>query len=194
MKQQLDVKQSAEPGVRLCQHWVKYEQVSPYLKRAILAAEDTRFIEHKGFDWAAIEYAIARNTRQGRFAAGGSTITQQLAKNLFLSSDKTLWRKAEEAIITVMLEAVLDKRRILELYLNIIEWGDGVFGAQAAARHYFGRDASHLTPWQAARLASMVPNPRFYDRHRNTPSLARKTRLILARMPLIALPGVPVVE
>ena len=114
--------------------------------------------------------------------AGGSTISQQLAKNLFLSGSRTPWRKAQEAVITVMLEAVMDKRRILEIYLNMIEWGEGVFGAEAASQHYFGVNAAALTAEQAARLAAIVPNPRFYDRNRATPWIEKKTAIILSRM------------
>ena len=120
--------------------------------------------------------------------AGGSTISQQLAKNLFLSSKKTPWRKLQEAAITVMLEAVMDKRRILEIYLNVIEWGNGVFGAEAAARYYYRSTAASLGSAQAARLAAMVPNPRFYDKNRNHPNLNRKTGIILARMPQASVP------
>ncbi len=120
--------------------------------------------------------------------AGASTISQQLAKNLFLSPERSAWRKGQEAIITVMIENVMSKRRILELYLNLIEWGEGVFGAEAAARHYFGTGAASLGAEHAARLAAMVPNPRFYDRNRNTRWLARKTEMILARMPAAELP------
>ena len=111
-----------------------------------------------------------------------STISQQLAKNVFLSAERTPWRKGQEAILTVMIERVLDKRRILEIYLNVIEWGDGVFGAEAAARHYYGSSAAAIGPEQAARLAAMVPNPRYYDRNRSTAWLDRKTRMILVRM------------
>jgi monofunctional biosynthetic peptidoglycan transglycosylase len=120
--------------------------------------------------------------------AGGSTISQQLAKNLFLSGARTPWRKGEEALITVMIEQVMDKRRILEIYLNVIEWGDGIFGAEAAARHYFGVGAAAVGPEAAARLAAMIPNPRFYDRHRSTRWLERRTQTLLARMPLAELP------
>jgi monofunctional biosynthetic peptidoglycan transglycosylase len=120
--------------------------------------------------------------------AGGSTISQQLAKNLFLSGERSAWRKGQEALITVMIEHVLDKRRILEIYLNVIEWGEGVFGAEAAARHYYGTSAAALGPEAAARLAAMVPNPRFYDRNRNTRWLGRKTQMILERMPSAELP------
>ncbi|HET9472134.1 MAG TPA: monofunctional biosynthetic peptidoglycan transglycosylase, partial [Usitatibacter sp.] len=158
------------------------------VKRAIVVAEDSRFVDHEGFDWEAIEKAREKNARKGRVVAGGSTISQQLAKNLFLSGERTPWRKGQEALITVMIEHVMDKRRILELYLNIIEWGDGVFGVEAAARHYFGAGAGSLGPEAAARLAAMVPNPRFYDRHRNTRFLERRTQTILARMPQAELP------
>lgn len=120
--------------------------------------------------------------------AGGSTISQQLAKNLFLSSKKTPWRKLEEAAITVMLEKVLDKRRIFEIYLNVIEWGNGVFGAEAAARYYFHTSAARLSAGQAAKLAAMVPNPRYYDEHRNAPGLMKKTRIIQRRMQYADLP------
>jgi monofunctional glycosyltransferase len=120
--------------------------------------------------------------------AGGSTISQQLAKNLFLSPQRSPVRKLEEAIITVMIEQVMDKRRIFEIYLNIIEWGNGVFGAEAAARHYFNKSAATLDAWEAARLAAMVPNPRYYDRNRNTAYLGKKTNLVLLRMPAADVP------
>jgi len=171
-----------EPGARIKQQWVPYERISPQLKRAMIAAEDAKFVDHEGFDWEGIQKAIEKNNRRGRVVAGGSTISQQLAKNLFLSPAKTPWRKAEEAIITLMLEVAWDKRRIFEVYLNVIEWGNGVFGAEAAARHYFGVSAAQLNAWQAARLAGMVPNPRFYDRRRSAPGLGRKSAIILDRM------------
>lgn len=176
------------PDARLEKQWVPYDRISPHLKRAIVAAEDAKFTDHEGFDWDGIQNALEKNQRKGRFVAGGSTISQQLAKNLFLSPQRSLVRKGEEAIITVMIEAIWDKRRILEVYLNVIEWGNGVFGAEAAARHYFGPGAARLGPEQAARLAGMVPAPRYYDRNRNAPGLARKTAIILARMPAAALP------
>ena len=154
------------------------------LKRAVVAAEDAKFVDHEGFDWDGIERALEKNQKKGRIVAGGSTITQQLAKNLFLSPRRSYVRKVEEAIITVMLEAMLDKRRILELYLNVIEWGNGVFGAEAAARRYFGISAAQLSPEQAARLAAMAPNPRFYERNQGAPGLNRKIGIILARMPV----------
>ncbi len=180
--------QVKEPAARLKKEWVAYRQISPHLKRAIIASEDARFVDHEGFDWAGIQKAIEKNQKKGKVVAGGSTISQQLAKNLFLSPSKTPWRKAEEAIVTLMLEAVWSKQRIFEVYLNVIEWGSGVFGAEAAARHYYGIAAAQLTPEQAAKLAGMVPNPRFYERNRNAPGLARKVEVILARMPAAEVP------
>ncbi|PKO37853.1 MAG: monofunctional biosynthetic peptidoglycan transglycosylase [Betaproteobacteria bacterium HGW-Betaproteobacteria-6] len=172
-----------QPDARLKKQWVPYERISIHLKRAIISAEDAKFVDHEGFDWEGIQKALEKNQKKRRFAAGGSTISQQLAKNLFLTPTKSYVRKAEEAIITLMLENLWSKRRILEVYLNVIEWGNGVFGAEAAARHYYNASAAQLGPEQAARLAGMVPNPRFYDRNRNAPGLARKTAIILARMP-----------
>jgi monofunctional biosynthetic peptidoglycan transglycosylase len=167
---------------------VPYKRISNHLKRAIVAAEDAKFLGHEGFDWQAIQQAHKKNLKRGRIVAGGSTISQQLAKNLFLSGSRSPWRKAQEAVVTVMLEKMMRKRRILEIYLNVIEWGNGVFGAEAAARHYFGVRAAQLSGEQAARLASMVPNPRFYDRNRNAPWLMTKTGIILARMNAARIP------
>jgi monofunctional biosynthetic peptidoglycan transglycosylase len=179
---------AAHPDARLAYTWVPYDRISVELKRAMIAAEDARFIEHEGFDWDGIQQALDRNARRGRIVAGGSTITQQLAKNLFLSSQRSYWRKIEEAMITLMLEGLLDKRRILELYLNVIELGEGIFGSEAAARHYFGVGAGALTAEQAARLAAMAPNPRYYEKHPGARGLARKIPIILARMPAAELP------
>src|SRR6266542_483157 len=158
-------------------------RIAMQLKRAMIAAEDAKFVDHEGFDWEGIERAREKNERRGKIVAGGSTITQQLAKNLFLSPAKSYVRKGEEAVITVMLEAMLDKRRIFELYLNVIEWGNGVFGAEAAAQRYFGVSAAQLNAEQAARLAAMAPNPRFYERNQGAPGLHRKIGIILTRMP-----------
>lgn len=188
MTEQLARLQEEDPEAELRHKWVPYERISPNLKRALIASEDAKFVDHEGFDWDGIEAAFEKNLKQGRIVAGGSTISQQLAKNLFLSGKKTPWRKLEEAMITVMLEAVMGKRRIFEIYLNVIEWGNGVFGAEAAARHYYRTSAARLSAGQAAKLAAMVPNPRFYDEHRNAPGLARKTRIILRRMPLADTP------
>jgi monofunctional glycosyltransferase len=188
MEASLERLRARKPDARLRHTWVPYAKISTHLKRAIVVAEDARFTEHEGFDWEAIDKALDKNRRKGRIVAGASTISQQLAKNLFLSPDRTPWRKGQEAIITVMIENVMDKRRILEVYLNVIEWGDGVFGAEAAARHYFGTSAAALGPEPAARLAAMVPNPRFYERNRGAPGLARKSQLILERMPSAEVP------
>ena len=177
-----------DPQARLQKQWVDYDRISPNLKRAIIAAEDAKFVDHEGFDWDGIQKAMEKNQRRGKVVAGGSTISQQLAKNLFLSPAKTPWRKAEEAMITLMIEATWDKRRIFEVYLNVIEWGNGVFGAEAAARHYYGIPAAQLRSDQAARLAGMVPNPRFYDRNRNAPGLGRKAAIIQARLPAAEIP------
>ncbi|KMN83585.1 monofunctional biosynthetic peptidoglycan transglycosylase [Chromobacterium alkanivorans] len=188
MNEQLAKLQQEDPEAELRHKWVSYEQISPNLKRALIASEDAKFVDHEGFDWDGIEVAFEKNLKKGKIVAGGSTISQQLAKNLFLSSSKTPWRKLEEALITVMLEAVLDKRRIFEIYLNVIEWGNGVFGAEAASRHYYRSSAARLSSAQAAKLAAMVPNPRYYDTHRAAPGLARKTRIIQRRMSYVELP------
>lgn len=188
MNEQLAKLQEDDPNASLRQQWVPYERISPNLKRALIAAEDAKFVDHEGFDWDGIEAAFEKNLKQGRIVAGGSTISQQLAKNLFLSSKKTPWRKLEEALITVMLEKVMDKRRIFEIYLNVIEWGNGVFGAEAASRYYFRSSAARLSSGQAAKLAAMVPNPRYYDVHRSAPGLAKKTRIIQRRMGFVDLP------
>lgn len=188
MELRLSELQAKNPAAELRQQWVPYTQISPHLKRAIIAAEDAKFVDHEGFDWDGIQKAIEKNQKKGRFVAGGSTISQQLAKNLFLTPDKSLWRKGNETVITLLLEALWSKQRIFEVYLNVIEWGNGVFGAEAAARHYYGVSAAQLGASQAAKLAAMVPNPRFYDRNRNAPGLARKTNIILARMPSAELP------
>lgn len=188
MEIRLSELQEKRPDAELRHQWVDYDRISPHLKRAIIAAEDARFVDHEGFDWEGIQRAMEKNQKKGRLVAGGSTISQQLAKNLFLSPDKSYIRKANEAIITLMLESMWSKRRIFEVYLNVIEWGNGVFGAEAAARHYFSTGAAQLTAAQAARLAGMVPNPRFYDRNRNAPGLGKKAAIIQARMPAAEVP------
>lgn len=182
MEDRLEVLQQKNPDVELRYKWVDYNKISPHLKRAVVAAEDSRFLDHEGFDWEGIQKAYEKNLKKGKIVAGGSTISQQLAKNLFLSTKRTPWRKAEEAVITLMLEKMLSKRRILEIYLNVIEWGNGVFGAEAASRHYFKISAAKLSRYQAARLAAIIPNPRFYDRHKSTRYLKRRTATIQARM------------
>jgi monofunctional biosynthetic peptidoglycan transglycosylase len=179
---------ATDPAARLSQTWVPYERISPQLKRAVVAAEDAKFLAHEGFDWEGIQEAHEKNVRRGRVVAGGSTISQQLAKNLFLSRARTPWRKAQEALITVMLETALSKRRILELYLNLIEWGERTFGAEAAARRHFGTGAADLDAAQAARLAAMIPRPRYYERRGVTPFLARQAATIRARMEQVRVP------
>ncbi len=188
MDTRLEIMQDKNPDAELRQKWVPYSRISDNLKRALIAAEDARFVDHVGFDWDGIQKAYEKDLRKGKIVAGGSTISQQLAKNLFLSTRRTPWRKIEETVITLMLEAVMDKQRIFEIYLNVIEWGNGVFGAEAAARHYYQESASQLTPDQAAKLAAMVPNPRYYDNHREAPGLLRKTAIILERMNDVEIP------
>jgi monofunctional biosynthetic peptidoglycan transglycosylase len=188
MTQRLDELREKDPRAEMKMRWVPYERVSNHLKRAVIAAEDARFSEHEGFDWEGIQKALEKNQKKGKIVAGGSTITQQLAKNLFLSASKTPWRKAQEAVITLMLETVMDKRRILEIYLNVVEWGPGVFGAEAAARHYYGLSAAQLSAEQAARLAVLLPNPRKFGRLPNSPYLAARSQIILGRMGAAELP------
>ena len=185
------------------QQWVSYEKLSENLKRAVIASEDDSFVGHDGIDWEALEKAWQKNNRAEARAAkratnpakagrakvvGGSTITQQLAKNLFLSGERTLLRKGQEFVITLLLEAILSKQRILEIYLNSVEWGEGVFGAEAAAQHYFRKRASELTPLEAARLAVMLPRPRYFEKLPNSSYLAERAAVIAERMPKAQLP------
>ena len=165
-----------------------YAKISNHLKRAVLVAEDAKFFDHEGFDFEGIQRALDKNKKQGAAIAGGSTITQQLAKNLFLSGERSYARKGQEAIITVMLETVLTKERIFEIYLNVAEWGEGVFGCEAGARHYYKVSCALATPEQAARLAAMLPRPRFYDKNRSTPYLGAYASRIYARMSQAQLP------
>ena len=180
--------QQKDPAARLKQQWLAYPAISNHLKRAIVVSEDDLFVAHDGFDWNGIQKAMERNRQRGKIVAGGSTITQQLAKNLFLSPNKTLLRKAQEAVLTVMIELTWDKQRILEVYLNVIEWGNGIFGAEAAARHYYGVGAARLNPAQAARLAAMIPSPRRFDRLRDSAYLAERSDTILGRMHTARIP------
>ncbi len=188
MEAGLERMQEKNPDAELRYRWVDYPRISPHLKRAVVAAEDSKFLAHEGFDWEAMEKAVEKNIRKGRFAAGGSTISQQLAKNLFLSASKNPFRKAQEAVITVMIEQVWSKRRILEVYLNVIEWGNGIYGAEAAARRYFKGSAASLGPDQAAHLAAMIPNPRYYESHRGARGLLRRQGIIAARMGQVSVP------
>jgi monofunctional biosynthetic peptidoglycan transglycosylase len=188
MRHQLALMQEKNPKAKLQHKWVPYNRISVHLKRAIIASEDSNFSEHEGVDWEALQKAYEKNARKGKIVAGGSTITQQLAKNLFLSGQRSYLRKAQEFIITYMLEFLMDKERIFEIYLNVVEWGNGVFGAEAAAQHYYGIPAASLGPAQAAQLAVMLPNPRFFDRNRGSGYLARRTNVILRRMGAAELP------
>jgi monofunctional biosynthetic peptidoglycan transglycosylase len=188
MRQQLSTLRETNPNAKLQFQWVDYERISGNLKRAIIASEDANFAGHEGVDWEALQKAYEKNTKKGHVVAGGSTITQQLAKNLFLSGERSYLRKGQEVVIAYMLEYWMDKERIFEIYLNVVEWGNGVFGAEAAARHYYGISAASLSAGQAARLAVMLPNPRYFDTHRGSPYLARRTSVILRRMGAAELP------
>ena len=187
MRLQLAELRKNDPQASLRHEWVAYEQISVHLKRAVVAAEDDRFMNHRGFDWEGIQHAMERNRTRGTRSAGGSTISQQLAKNLFLSPKRSYLRKGQEAIITVMIEQTWDKRRILEVYLNVVEWGEGVFGAEAAAQHYYRVSASRLGPVEASRLAVKLPNPRRFEREfgpRMTAHAERvRQRMRISRIP-----------
>lgn len=163
------------------QHWVRYEDIAEPVIRAVIAAEDDRFMAHNGFDWKAMRRAFDRNRQAGGAVAGGSTISQQLAKNLFLSSSRSYLRKAEEALITVALETFWSKRRIVEVYLNVVEWGEGIFGIGAAAQHYYRLPPQALNAADAAHLAVMLPNPRRYE-ERFTPRLHEHASRVRHRM------------
>jgi monofunctional biosynthetic peptidoglycan transglycosylase len=188
MHSRLERIREKNPGAVLQYRWVPYNRISTSLKRAIIAAEDAKFLDHEGFDWEGIQKAYEKNLKKGKIVSGGSTISQQLAKNLFLSGERTWWRKAQEAAITVMIETIMTKRRILEIYLNVIEWGNGVFGAEAAARYHFESTAAALSAGQSAHLAAMVPSPRRYGRGSETPYLQRRIEIILSRMNSAAVP------
>ncbi|GHA75413.1 monofunctional biosynthetic peptidoglycan transglycosylase [Formosimonas limnophila] len=168
--------------------WVDYSEISDNLKRAVIASEDAGFVEHDGVDWNAIEVARKKNDKAGKAVAGGSTISMQLTKNLFLSSNKSYLRKAEEIGMTYAMEVMLPKEQILEIYLNSVEWGEGVFGAEAAAQHYFKTTAAKLTAQQAAKLAVMLPAPKKYDANRKSPYLAKRANVILKRMRAAQIP------
>jgi monofunctional glycosyltransferase len=191
--------------LRWRQQWVSYDRISDNLKRAVIASEDDGFTSHDGVDWEALEKAWERNAKAEELAArqrarqparpsaaarpvrqpkivGGSTITQQLAKNLLLSGERTLLRKGQEIVLTFALERMLSKERILEIYLNSVEWGEGVFGAEAAAQHYYRKDAAHLTVYEAARLAVMLPRPKYFEKLPNSGYLASRASVITGRM------------
>ncbi|RPH45651.1 MAG: monofunctional biosynthetic peptidoglycan transglycosylase [Burkholderiales bacterium] len=188
MRAQLAVLREQDPKAGIRYTWTPYARISPHLKRAVIASEDANFTEHDGVDWEAIERAHERNLKRGKVTHGGSTITMQLAKNLFLSGERSYLRKAQELVITFMLEAVLSKQRILELYLNVAEWGTGVFGCEAAAQRWYRSSADRLGPGQAARLAAMLPRPRYYDRNPGSSTLARRAETIQRWMGSISPP------
>ena len=191
--------------LRWRQQWVPYAQISGHLKRAVIASEDDGFVNHEGVDWNAIEKAWERNAKAEAQTAkaqarapdkpvrapkirGGSTITQQLAKNLLLSGERTLLRKGQELVLTYALEQLLSKRRILEIYLNNVEWGEGVFGAEAAAQHYFKKSAAQLNAWESARLAVMLPRPRYFEKLPRSGYLNHRAGVIVQRMRSAELP------
>ena len=184
-------------AVRWSQKWVNRPKLPVHIQRAVIASEDDIFASHTGVQWEALERAWSKNARaeakaqaknQTPKVVGGSTITQQLAKNLFLSGERTFFRKAQELVLTVVLEQCLSKQRILDIYLNSVEWGEGIFGIEAAARHYYGRSVGQLSAAEAARLAVMLPRPKYYEKFPRSPYLNDRAATILARMPLVALP------
>lgn len=188
MRSELARLRETDPERELRHRWVAYDRISAHLKRAVIAAEDANFTEHDGVDWNAIERAYARNRSQGRVVLGGSTITMQLAKNLFLSGQRSYLRKGQELVIAYMIETVMTKRRILELYLNVAEWGVGVFGAEAGALHHYGVSAAQLGPPEAARMAAMLPRPRYYDANPGSAALARRAAIVARWMGAVDLP------
>lgn len=183
--------------LRWLQRWVAIDKLPAHIQHAVIASEDDVFASHTGVQWVALERAWSKNARaqaraqtinQPAKVVGGSTITQQLAKNLFLSGERTLFRKAQELLLTLALEQCLGKQRILEIYLNSVEWGEGVFGADAAARHYFGHPVAQLSAWESARLAVMLPRPKYYEKLPRSPYLNERATIILTRMPTVTLP------
>ena len=160
------------------QQWVPLNRISPYLIKAVTIAEDDKFYQHEGFDFEAIQLALEKNIKAGKFKAGGSTISQQLAKNLYLTPSKNPVRKVKEAILTWRLERTLSKKRIMELYLNVVEWGEGIFGAEMAARTWYGKPAAALGPEEAARLAVVLPNPRKYNPRSGSKYVANRSRIV----------------
>ena len=182
MEQRIDEAENVGTSFSVKQRWIPLSKISQHLVHAVIVAEDGTFYEHEGIDWFEIEESIKKNLERGKAARGGSTITQQLSKNLFLSTSKSPVRKFKELIITLRMERTLSKRRILEIYLNVIEWGNGIFGAEAAARVYFGKSASQLTREEAARMAAVIPNPRKYQPNGSSRYVTRRSALILSRM------------
>lgn len=167
------------PQPKLHHEWKDYDQISDSFKRAVITAEDGRFLQHRGFDWDGMIHALQRNEKNGEVVAGGSTISQQLAKNLFLYNQRSYLRKGEEAIATWMMERMWSKQRILEVYMNSVELGDGIYGVEAAAQYYYGRSANKLSREQAIQLAAMLPNPKYYQQHPNDRKYQNKKRFIM---------------
>ena len=168
----------SDPSEPIKHQWCDYDQISDYVKHAVVAAEDGKFLQHNGFDWAGMQFALERNKDKGRVVAGGSTISQQLAKNLFLYNKRSFVRKGQEAVATWMMERMWSKERILEVYLNSVEFGENIYGVEAASQHYFGKSSRSLSREQAAFLAAILPNPKYYQDHRNDPKLKYRKRMI----------------
>src|SRR5262245_9451652 len=182
MRQRIVEARKAGRPFRVDQRWIPYQRISPLLRRAVLIAEDDAFFSHGGLDWNEMGASMRRNVEAGRIVRGGSTITQQLARNLYLGNQRTLTRKLREILLAVRIERALSKRRILELYLNLIEWGDGIYGIEAAAQRHFGVSATNLDARQSALLAAVIINPRRYDPAHPAGRAERRARMILTRM------------
>lgn len=178
----------SEPAKPIKHQWRDYDEISDNLKRAVITSEDGQFMQHHGFDWSGIQHALERNKEQGKVVAGGSTISQQLAKNLFLWNKRSFVRKGQEGIATFMMERMWSKQRILEVYLNSVEFGDNIYGAEAAAQHYFGKSARSLTKEQASFLAAILPNPKYYDEHRQHRQVKHRQRMIQRYMQHVRIP------
>lgn len=179
MMMRLDYWSDSQP---IKHQWRDYDDISNYFKHAIVAAEDGKFLHHQGFDWEGMQHALERNKDKGKVVAGGSTISQQLAKNLFLFNKRSFVRKGQEAVATWMMERVWSKQRILEVYLNSVEFGENIYGVEAASQHYFGHSAKNMSREQAAFLAAILPNPKYYQDHRHDRKLQYRKRLILKYM------------
>ena len=175
-------------GGDVSQTWVEYDAIAKSAKQAAIVSEDSTFSQHNGFDMKGIKAAQKKNEATGKMSAGGSTITQQLAKNLFLTSHRSYTRKAEEAILTIMIETLWDKQRILTAYLNVAEFGKGIYGVEAAAQYYFDKSAANLNRDQSALLIAMLTNPKYYESHQSDKRLRNKPRIIKKRMKNAVLP------
>lgn len=175
-------------GKEVRQTWVDYDKIAKSTKQAAIVSEDAKFVSHQGFDFDGMERAIKANEKAGAVSMGGSTISQQLVKNLFLTSHRSYVRKAEEAIITVMMETMWSKKRILEVYLNVVEFGEGIYGIESASWHYYGKPAKSLSRAESALLIGSLPRPKYYQKHRQSKRLMNKQRIILARMDSAVLP------